>query len=181
MRTEAMQDIGYYNPELPHSGDLEYWLRMASKWDIGRINGPAQALYRVHGANMHLVSYSAMATDLSHRLKAFEALCSMGGPEDRDTGLAMLKMARRAVAREALLLAQRELDAGGSEEIAMQLVEVAKQAGAGEGNVRYRLYTRGLARARAGRGPSNQQRIAEIARAQIDRARWRFWKIAGIS
>ena len=70
IRTEAMNSVGFYNPELPHSGDLEYWLRVAAQWDIGRVNGFAQAMYREHGVNMHLVSYGTMATDLRHRLKA---------------------------------------------------------------------------------------------------------------
>lgn len=181
VRTEAMREIGQYNPELPHSGDLEYWLRMASRWDVGRINGPAQALYRVHESNMHLVSYSAMATDLGHRLKAFQSLCSPGGPTYPANAAAMLKMARRAVAREALLLAQRELDANGSKETAMHLAEVARQAGADEKSPRYRMYRRALTRAQDGFPPTKQQKAAEIARTQIDRARWRIWKNVGIS
>ena len=29
------------------------WMQAAARGDVGRVNGPAQALYRVHGANMH--------------------------------------------------------------------------------------------------------------------------------
>jgi hypothetical protein len=155
---------------------------VASRWDIGRINGPAQAFYRVHGTNMHLVSYGAIASDLSHRLKAFQTLGSPKGPLDRENGLAMLNMARRAIAREALLLAQRELDSGGSRATAMVLAEVAKEANcAAEKNARYRTYMRGLVRAKAGHLPTTQQKLAELSRSQIDRVRWRLWKAIGIS
>jgi glycosyltransferase involved in cell wall biosynthesis len=182
MRTEAMREIGYYNPELPHSGDLEYWLRMASRWDIGRINGPAQALYRVHGSNMHLVSYAAIATDLSHRLKAFRTLCSPNGLDDPGMGRTMFRRARRAVAREALLLAQREIDSGGSKETAISLARVAMEADwAIERTARYRMYRRRLERAEAGKPPVVQQRLTEFSRSQINRVRWRLWKAVGIS
>ena len=31
VRTSAMREIGLYNPDLPHTGDLEYWLRIAAR------------------------------------------------------------------------------------------------------------------------------------------------------
>jgi hypothetical protein len=182
MRTAAMREIGYYNPQLPHSGDLEYWLRMASRWDIGRINGPAQAFYRVHGTNMHLVSFSSIATDLSHRQKAFQVLCTPAGPKDREYGRAMNMRARRALAREALILAQRELDSGGNRKNAVRLAEVATAANqAAEGSLRYRIFRCQLQRSEAGRTPGFPQKLAEFSRSQIDRMRWRIWKAVGIS
>ena len=48
MRNSVQQAIGGYNPDLPHSGDFEMWLRAAAVADVGRVNGPCQAFYRVH-------------------------------------------------------------------------------------------------------------------------------------
>lgn len=182
MRTEAMRNVGFYNPDLPHSGDLEYWLRMAAKWDIGRVNGFAQAMYRVHGVNMHLVSYGTMATDLRHRLKAFRVLHSSNGFADAHIARVMFQRARRAIAREALLLAERELDSGGSQETAVSLVSVAREADHEvEHRTRYKTYRRNLRRAEAGNPPGPVQRVKEFVRCQINKVRWRVWDAVGIS
>ena len=37
MRTATLRQVGGYDPRLPHSGDLDLWLRTAVGWDIGRI------------------------------------------------------------------------------------------------------------------------------------------------
>ncbi|WP_415857389.1 glycosyltransferase, partial [Sinomonas sp. G460-2] len=68
VRTSALRRAGGYNPELPHSGDLEYWLRVAAGSAVGRINGPVQAFYRVHGGNMHALRFASAAADLRHRV-----------------------------------------------------------------------------------------------------------------
>ena len=64
MRREALVETDLYDPRLPHSGDFDMWLRTAARWDVGRVNGPVQAHYRVHDANMHLTSYAGWLTDL---------------------------------------------------------------------------------------------------------------------
>lgn len=74
VRTQAMRQIGLYNPSLPHSGDLEYWLRIAARWRVGQIHGPIQAYYRVHGGNMHIKDFGTKEADLRGRLEAFEVL-----------------------------------------------------------------------------------------------------------
>lgn len=182
MRTAAMRAIGYFNSDLPHSGDLEYWLRLAGQWDVGRVNGFAQAMYRVHGVNMHVVSYGTMAADLSHRLKAFRILGSSDGFVDLDSARLMFQKARRSVAREALLLAQRELDSGGSLETAATLTNVAREADpAVDYRSRYKLYLWRLRRAEEGKPPGAAQRVVEFSRSQVNRVRWRVWKAVGIS
>jgi glycosyltransferase involved in cell wall biosynthesis len=182
MRTEAMNKVGYYNPDLPHSGDLEYWLRMAAQWDVGRVNRFAQAMYRLHGVNMHLVSYGTMAADLSHRLKAFRVLNPPNSFHDPALARLMYQRARRAIAREALLLAERELDSGGSQKTAASLVSVAREADHEvEHRTRYKIYRRHLRRAEAGNPPRVTQRLKEFGRGQINRVRWRVWDAVGIS
>ncbi|WP_019180084.1 glycosyltransferase family 2 protein [Microbacterium yannicii] len=74
IRTSAMSQVGFYNPALPHSGDLEYWLRIASRWDVGQIHGPIQAYYRVHDSNMHTSTFGSREADLRERLAAFRVL-----------------------------------------------------------------------------------------------------------
>lgn len=74
MRKSAYDATGGYDVRLPHSGDLDMWMRTAAHWDIGRVNGPVQAYYRVHASNMHLTTYAGWLTDLEERRKAFEIL-----------------------------------------------------------------------------------------------------------
>jgi len=51
VRTKLQQYLGGYRPELPHSGDMEMWLRFAAHASVGMVLAN-QAVYRRHGANM---------------------------------------------------------------------------------------------------------------------------------
>ncbi|HEY8294615.1 MAG TPA: glycosyltransferase family 2 protein, partial [Micrococcaceae bacterium] len=126
MRTAAIKEIGGYNQRLPHSGDLEYWLRTAATWDVGRINGPTQAYYRVHGQNMHLAQFATMAVDLKHRLEAFQVLDSPAVTKHLKAAPQLLARARGAMAREALKLAERELAQGANPQSAANLLDFAR-------------------------------------------------------
>jgi hypothetical protein len=50
-RTGLQKRIGGYRKELPHTGDMEMWLRFALHADVGIINAD-QAFYRTHGQSM---------------------------------------------------------------------------------------------------------------------------------
>jgi GT2 family glycosyltransferase len=51
VRTELQKRIGGYRHELPHTGDMEMWLRFAAHASVGFI--PVyQGVYRLHSANM---------------------------------------------------------------------------------------------------------------------------------
>ena len=52
-RTCFQKRVGGYRPELPHSGDMEMWLRLAANGSVGVINS-CQAVYRRHSSNMSL-------------------------------------------------------------------------------------------------------------------------------
>ena len=110
MRTDALRQVGDYDPRLPHSGDLDMWLRTALHWDIGRVNGPDQALYRVHDSNMHLTTYAGWLTDLHERRRTFRHLFDEHAADRHD--IARLRPdAMRALAKESLrraLVAHRE-------------------------------------------------------------------------
>jgi hypothetical protein len=51
VRTALQKRVGGYLPELPHSGDLEMWIRLATQAKIGFVN-EYQAVYRRHTSNM---------------------------------------------------------------------------------------------------------------------------------
>lgn len=183
MRTAVFTEIGGYSEELPHSGDLEYWLRTAARWEIARVNGPAQAYYRVHQSNMHLTRFAGMAQDLRHRATAFEVI-------RRDPDLlppaqahSFLTRARRSLLREALSLARREFQFRGDRETAARLIEAACVIGAGLPGAQRRIDAARIAidAWRPGTGPSAASRGREWVRVQLDRMRWRLYAAIGIS
>lgn len=182
MRTSAVRDIGGYNPDLPKSGDLEYWLRTASRWDVGRVNGAVQAYYRQHELNMHALTLPSMAADIRHRLLAFSYLASEDFSRHAADGQRLFETARAALAREATMLAIRSLDAGGSasqaRELREQAIEVMPSV---SGTLQMRRLESRLQRADGGVGPSRVQRFTEFARTQLDRIRWRVWVNTGVS
>lgn len=51
VRTKLQKLIGGYKNELPHSGDMEMWLRFAAHGSVGMLN-QYLAIYRQHEANM---------------------------------------------------------------------------------------------------------------------------------
>jgi hypothetical protein len=182
MRTEALREVGEYDPALPHSGDLQFWLRTASRWDVARVNGPAQAYYRVHAANMHLTTYATMPVDLRERAAAFRTLVSAPVRAALPEADALLGRASRAIAREALLLAARELDAGGDLTSADALTAVAAEVSPDVvATRRWRGVARRQQRAGAGLVPTVAQGVQERLRHQVDRVRWRLWREVGIS
>jgi glycosyltransferase involved in cell wall biosynthesis len=102
LRTSVQRRIGGYQPSLPHSGDLEMWLRAASVSDIGHVNGAHQAYRRFHGNNMS-DSFSTGLTDAQEVLRAFESFFAFARTEapglDSDH---LLASARRGVAAALL-------------------------------------------------------------------------------
>ncbi|HYI33578.1 MAG TPA: glycosyltransferase family 2 protein [Glaciibacter sp.] len=182
MRTDAVREIGGYNVDLPKSGDLEYWLRTASRWDVGRVNGRVQAYYRQHARNMHAVTLPSMTADIRHRLLSFAYLVGDEFAHVSDQGDLFYGKARNALAREATVLAIRGLDAGGHPTVARELRNVAIEIkpSASTSWLMQRLDSR-LRRAEAGAAPSAAQRSVEFSRSQLDRIRWRFWVHTGVS
>lgn len=89
VRTAVQHRVGYYRADLPHSGDLEMWLRIAATADVGRVAGPDQAFRRVHGESMmNKGILSGVAVDLRERYKAYEAfLASFAGPDQERRSL----------------------------------------------------------------------------------------------
>jgi glycosyltransferase involved in cell wall biosynthesis len=71
IRRATLQTVGDYNPKLPHTSDLEMWLRLAAVADVGRINGVDQGCYRIHPDSMQRTVNAGYVTDLLGRRAAF--------------------------------------------------------------------------------------------------------------
>ncbi|HME73431.1 MAG TPA: glycosyltransferase family A protein [Myxococcota bacterium] len=114
MRADIQRAIGGYRPSLPHSGDMEMWLRAAAVSDVGRVNGADQAYYRVHASNMHRTSYAGFLVDLQGRHDAFRS--AFEGPVKGipDAGL-LFELAKRSLAASAVRHACQAHDRGRAE------------------------------------------------------------------
>jgi glycosyltransferase involved in cell wall biosynthesis len=113
MRTSVQKKIGGFRNNLPHSADLELWLRFAAVSDIGRVNGADQAFRRVHGASMMQSTYATLLPDLKERRKAYESFFELN--EAPVEGLhRSLAIVRRRLAEESIEYASSLLEAGSS-------------------------------------------------------------------
>ncbi len=109
VRTSLQKKVGGYDPRLPHSGDMEMWMRLAAHADVGYIRGVDQAYYRVHSQNMQK-SFSPLA-DLSQRRLAYETVLERCGDLLPDAAR-LSDTVRRNLGREALWAASRAYDRG---------------------------------------------------------------------
>jgi glycosyltransferase involved in cell wall biosynthesis len=99
--------VGGYRPELPHSGDLEMWLRIAAVSNIAYVRD-VQAYYRVHFDSMQRTQFQSSLTDLIHRKAAFDHFFDRHGFLT-DTAIWKTTV-NRTLAREALWDACRAYD-----------------------------------------------------------------------
>jgi len=110
-RTSLMKRLGDYRAELPHTADFELWMRLAAYADVGYVSGPQQAFYRDHSASMRRQRFYSPLAELRQLGMAFDILF-------RDHGEVIAErqrlesIARRVLARRALLAACRAYDRG---------------------------------------------------------------------
>jgi glycosyltransferase involved in cell wall biosynthesis len=80
VRAKLQKQLGGYRPELPHTGDMEMWLRFAANGSIGILDA-YQAVYRRHSSNMS-VSYRTDfgLPELKQRQAALECFYRTCGP-----------------------------------------------------------------------------------------------------
>jgi glycosyltransferase involved in cell wall biosynthesis len=134
-RTNLQKKIGGYRADLPHSADMEMWLRFAAHGAIGKVKA-IQAYYRRHGSNMSLSYYDARTKeahrgvrDIRQRKAAFDCLLREYGVTVPTAGqLASLAHAQLAI--EALGLAREAFDAGNAP-LCRDYMEFAKSADPG--------------------------------------------------
>lgn len=95
VRSSVQKEVGGYDPSLPHSGDMEMWLRIAAISDIGRVSGADQAFYRVHEQSMQRTVHSGFLFDLIGRAEAFRSAFTKAGAtlQARDELHALAKQA----------------------------------------------------------------------------------------
>ena len=104
LRRGAVADTGGYLPRLRWAEDYHWWMRLALVGDIGRVNGVAQGLYRVHGASFQRSSEDVELSDLRARVEATTVFLAEHGVAprlERRATLALLRDARRLAARAA--------------------------------------------------------------------------------
>jgi len=136
MRTSVLKKVGGFRHELPHTADMEMWIRLSLYADVGYIGGSYQGFYRVHSAGMHLSRFGTRLADLSQVTAAFESL--FREDKDRIPNHAQLEESvRETLARRALDAACRVYDRGqsdltdvtGLEELALATYDRALELG----------------------------------------------------
>lgn len=109
IRADVMRSIGGLDTRLHFAQDMEMWLRTAAVSDVGRIDGPDQALHRDHATSMSVTSGAGRLLDLRERAMVFEVL--FGGPGGKLPHAEVLhRAARKALAAEALTCAYHAYD-----------------------------------------------------------------------
>lgn len=117
VRTAALRAVGGLSTHSPqHTSDINLWIQLAAMGDVGRINGPAQGLYRVHEASMLRTSHAGLLCDLEGRRGAFEAAFA-GAAARLPDAPALHDLVRRTLAANALDRACRAYDRGRTREV----------------------------------------------------------------
>jgi len=127
VRTKLQREVGGYDPKLPHSGDIEMWMRFAAHADVGYVRGVDQAYYRVHQASMSKTDFSGQLDDLRQRLAAYDAVLERCA--DRLSEKQRLAdTVHTELARQALWRAARAYDRGRTAQVPVdELVAFAEQ------------------------------------------------------
>lgn len=133
IRASVMEQVGPLSLRLKIAHDMEMWLRTAAVSDVGRVDGPDQALHRDHPASLtHGVGHML---DIRARREVFATL--FDGPGGQLPFADELhQTAKRALAAEALEDACRAYDRGKTQSIdADSYVEFALETYAGAKNL----------------------------------------------
>jgi glycosyltransferase involved in cell wall biosynthesis len=106
-RTTVQREAGGYRPDLPHSGDLEMWLRLALKANVAYLDAD-QAYYRVHAASMSRTQYNSLVLDARERLRAYDSAFEDAGDQRQH----LIGLARQGLAAEVIWGVCRSYDRG---------------------------------------------------------------------
>lgn len=182
VRTSVQHEVGYYRPGLPHSGDLEMWLRIADVAAVGRVNGVDQAYRRVHPASMMATGYGTLQADLEERRKAYDSFFSGSVlPEARRNQLD--EAVKRRMAAEALEWSAAACEAGGASAVDINkavsfALETHPQAASSAAYQDY-LHSSGSVKGRSLANAVAAWR-GSIQRDFGPRLRWQQWRRYGI-
>ena len=177
MRRSIMTALGgEYDARFPHTADLLLWLRAAARGNVGRVNGPDQGYYRVHGANMHLTEFSSVHTDLVERARTFDAFLAED-LADHPRRPRWQDRARRALALDGLRWAVWTLDSGDDEPGARVFAETARSLWPPITSTRL---WRGYERRTSARGAASLDRLSFTVDWELrNKLRWRRWRQLG--
>jgi glycosyltransferase involved in cell wall biosynthesis len=107
VRTALQKAVGGYRKELPHTADLELWLRLAARGAVGVLD-TAQAVKRSHDRNMQHAFLGPTLPDLMQRHAAFETF--FGEHCDRFDVNPLRLLASCSIATEAFWAASHAFD-----------------------------------------------------------------------
>ena len=114
VRTELQKRLGGYRPELPHTGDMEMWLRLAAHGSVGIIEA-YQAVHRRHTSNMSLgYRVQRRLPDLQQRKAALECFFDTCGCV-LDCASELKRRFFRSLAHDAVSYANDAFDTGDME------------------------------------------------------------------
>jgi hypothetical protein len=111
IRGSVMRSTGSLSTRLRYAQDMEMWLRTAVISDVGRVDGPDQALHREHAGSMSVTDAAGKLVDLEERRTVFEVLFS-GLGRQLTRAEQLHRTARSALADEALADACYAYDRG---------------------------------------------------------------------
>jgi len=169
VRTDVQHEVGLYDAGLPHTLDVEMWLRIADVSDVGHINGIDQAYYRRQPQ-----SYSTRFNsyrDIEERWRAYDQFLT--GWSQRDEAARLRARVRATLTAEALSSLVTELEAG----VAPAAAHVAEVRAMVEridpGAARTSLWT-DVDAAVSGAGEA-AYRLRRLRRGAAQRVGWRRW------
>jgi glycosyltransferase involved in cell wall biosynthesis len=119
VRTSLQQRLGGYRAHLPHSCDMEMWMRFATQGPVGAIKD-SQAYYREHGENMNLQYCNRTLGDSRQQIDASREVFNHWCANLPAFGAWMITQ-RRRLCDEAYWHAGRALEEGDNEGAAMCL------------------------------------------------------------
>jgi glycosyltransferase involved in cell wall biosynthesis len=115
MRTTLLQRVGGFDARLPHTGDIELWMRLAAHSDVGYVRGADQAYYRTHRNNMSKAQ--DLLSDLAHRRLAYEVTLERCGDTLSELRQELSDTVHRKLAWQALWYAARAYDRGRTDQV----------------------------------------------------------------
>ncbi|MGA7205949.1 MAG: glycosyltransferase family 2 protein [Specibacter sp.] len=113
IRRDIMDRLVGYDADHPQAADMLLWMQAAMHGAVGRVNGPDQAFYRVHGNNMHMTDFNGIVADFQGRSRVFEAFFSAYGSQLHNEPKMKAKV-RSALARESSRTATVAFHSGGA-------------------------------------------------------------------
>jgi glycosyltransferase involved in cell wall biosynthesis len=123
-RTKLHHELGGYNPKLPHTSDMEMWMRFATRGSVGVIRDE-QAFYRLHASNMSGAFNNQALRDRQELLDACEEIAANWCKHIPEAQV-WLKETQLRMAEEAFWLAGRALEANDSERLGPRLAFAEK-------------------------------------------------------